>query len=401
MILINAQISKLFTLHLKTLRYFGPYPYHRDIYNERLLFNKNCKSEKLKTLVLFVVLVITWIQIYHGRLYFSTAVTLENMVYAGAEVAFVTANFIYFRHSNEICELFNKLITLEVKLLSSEQDLSSHQNLTVTLIRIVQLCAATSAPICIASECIRLWFQPCSPFLPGYFLLPECSKELNIFSNIFALTFRTFACLFLLVILLSTTGAYLFVNMQMMFIQAWSLRSLLAVINSSIKNFIALRRVYWVMNVKDKFKLFATYRELEIVLILYNNVHQDVIAPLAVTFSSYAMVISLYALVQQQVSLNALQIMILVCITIDGFLVIALCFGNMGQLYANSLDVLTLFQTKFLSAQTNNMGFMKRSLRSLRPLSVKLGYVSIVDKLTAINVLNVCVTALVNLLLLK
>ncbi len=279
----------------------------------------------------------------------------------------------------------------------------------VKIIKLLQLIATVSAPLCITCECIRIFFFPCTPFFPGYFLLSECSdnfKNIDISTHLQfisdgtpSIIFRVFTCGFLFVILISPTGTFCFVCIQIIFIQVCCLRKQLTYFRKSIEKQV---RPHLRNYVKHRF-CFIKYRELQILVQLFNNIHQNVSIVVIVNFSAYVFVLSMYALVNNGSELSYFQLIILVCIGIDGFVMITVCIGTIGSLYKESVDTKELIYRKLMLAQApkyNKMWILRYS-RSLRPLMIKVGSVIFIDRLTTISLVHLCITTLVNMLLLK
>lgn len=117
MLSADKHIFQLIDLHLKSLRWFGSYPFYLDKHSKHLVYGHGGGKEKFKTHILLILTALTWIQIHTGKKTkdFSLAVVLENMVYVGAESVFIVVNYVYFKRHGMITELFNMLVYLESK----------------------------------------------------------------------------------------------------------------------------------------------------------------------------------------------------------------------------------------------------------------------------------------------
>ncbi len=125
--LFSENLIYLFELHIKILRILGTHPYNLDPHSKYLYFSKKHRKVSIKNWVMFIIAIITWAQIWHGKGgRFSKGVILENSVYAAAETVFPIVTYIYLRRHNEVTELFNMLVVLERK--NQMDDCKSHSN---------------------------------------------------------------------------------------------------------------------------------------------------------------------------------------------------------------------------------------------------------------------------------
>lgn len=405
MSLIQGKTLTLLKLHLKSLHIFGALPYYIEPLSGHLKYTNHFWKEKLKNVLLFLFFVLVSIQIYQGRNKFSTAVTLETMVYAGACVTFVASNFIVVTKADSICQLFNILQNAQNNL----NDSSTNSKLTnARPVHLFQLCACLTAPVSIFSHCLRMWWLPCNPIFPGYFLLSQCSNVFHfntyILDNQVSLAFRTATCILKFVMLIATTGSYCLIAMQLLCVQIFCLRGFLkqikGVINVRMFNTVDQRNFRQV----DLGQVYRMHRQIQILVQFYNDINQSVITPVLMTYSVYAVVLSMYALIKRDADESSLQIVILLLVAVDGIIVLLLCFGTMGKLFLDSVAVKTFLATKLVPLQkTRTVSFRltKAYCKSMKPLAVHIGSVNFVDELTTLNVLNFLFNTLATLLLLK
>lgn len=274
-------------------------------------------------------------------------------------------------------------------------------NSDVKMIKIIQLFSIFTPAITITSLHIRTFMNPCTPFLPGYFILPECSQipaedsalQLQVWITWVAV--RALMCAFLYYILIDTIGFYCIVCLQFLLIQVHCIRSHLNRFINSIEIQLQPNRNISQIDL-------TVYRELQILTIYYNKIQQDAVIICVVNHAVFVLVLCSYALISEREGLTYLQTILLVCVAMDGFLLITVSFRDMAKLYAESVEVKQLIDSRLVVAQINkcNRKMTRMYSRSFRLLMIKVGTVFFFDRMTTFNILNFCINALVNMLLL-
>lgn len=247
---------------------------------------------------------------------------------------------------------------------------------------------------------LRTFINPCTPFLPGYFILPECSLspenpklELQIWLGWIAV--RALMCTFLYYFLIDVIGFYCIVAFQFLLIQVQCLRSHLNRFRNAIE--------FQLQPGRDPSQIDLTvYRELQILTTYYNKIQEDAVIICVVNYTVFSLVLCLYALISEGEGLTYLQTTLLVCVVIDGFLLITVCFRVMAKLYTESVGLKRLIDSQLVVAQRDsyNRRMMRMYSRSFRFLMIRVGAVFFFDRFTTFNLLNFCINALVNMLLL-
>lgn len=270
----------------------------------------------------------------------------------------------------------------------------------VKMIKIIQFSASVTPAITMTSLVVRTFLNPCTPFLPGYFILPECSlppdsSKLEYPMNIYWLVVRALMCLFLYYFLLDVIGFYCIIGFQFILIQVHCIRSLLRKFRKSIE-------IQLLPNHDPSQVNLAHYRELQILTICYNKIQEDSVLVCVVNYTLFALVFSMYALISERESLTYLQTILLGCVSIDCLLLITVCFRVMAKLYTESVEVKKLIDCQLVVAQRDsyNRRVIKMYSRSCRLLMIRVGGIFFFDRFTTFNLLDFCVNALVNMLLL-
>lgn len=112
--LFRENLIYLFEQNIKILHIIGSYPYKLDPHFKCLSFSKSHRKESIKSSILVIIAITTWIQIWHGAGgRFPNGVILENLIYVSAETVFAITIYIYLRRQCRVTELFNMLIVIE------------------------------------------------------------------------------------------------------------------------------------------------------------------------------------------------------------------------------------------------------------------------------------------------
>lgn len=247
---------------------------------------------------------------------------------------------------------------------------------------------------------VRTFMNPCTPFLPGYFILPQCTKvasegsTLELPISITWIAVRVLMCVLLYLSLIDAVGFYCIVSFQYLLVQIHCLRSYL----KKFRNAIEMQLQFG----QDPSKIDLTvYRELQILTSYYNKIQQDAVMICVMNYAMFGLVLCLYALISERAGLTFLQIIILVCIAFDGILLITVSFRGMAKLYTESVELKQLIDSQLVIAQTRiyNKRIMRMYSRSFRVLMIRVGSVVFFDRFTTFNILNFCIIALVNMLL--
>lgn len=263
-------------------------------------------------------------------------------------------------------------------------------------IKILQLCSIFTPPLTVTLLLVRTFMNPCTPFLPGYFILPECSHVPTKDSTWQPtwIVVRALMCIFLYYIVIDVIGFYCIVAFQYLLVQVHCLRSHLKKFRNAIE--LQLQRS------GDPSQINLTiYRELQILTTCYNRIHGDAVIICIVIFAIFALILCLYALICERASLTYLQTILLVCVTIDCILLFTISFRGMAKLYTGSVEVKRLIDSQLVMAQRryHKRRMMRMYSRSLRLLMIKVGTIFFFDRLTTFNILNFCINALANMLL--
>ncbi len=273
-------------------------------------------------------------------------------------------------------------------------------NSNVNSFKILQLCAIFTPAITLISLVVRTFLNPCTPFLPGYFILPECSQVATEDTTqqpstwITWTVLRALMCVFVYFSLIDAVCFYCIVAFQYLLVQVHCLRSHLKKFRDAIEVQLQPRRGPSQLDL-------TVYRELQILTTLYNRIHSDSVMVCAVNYAIFALVLCLYALISERAGLTYLQTIILVCISFDGGLLITVSFRGMAKLYSESVELKRLIDSQLVMAQRSkyNRRMVKMYSRSLKLLMIRVGTAFFFDRITTFIILNFCITALVNMLL--
>lgn len=393
MIATDNRVGLLLGLHLFSMRCYGFDIVRLDRQSMSLRPSKSTLSSKVNVVVLTFVMGIIWGQIYASP---YSAATLENMVYAVSGTGFIFCSWEYIKKNEDICLLWNQFVNLESKIMNRASIVNAQHSRILNLVYLIQMSACNSAPSSIGTHCLYLWFRPCSMFLPGYFLLPECSNHFKHFGfNETAV--RTAICLTLLYALFATTACYILACLQLMIIQVLCLRFHLKEFHVWIQ--LQISRNQQALQASK----IQKYQQLQILVTSFNNVHKFVTTPIIVLLTLIDVVLSLYTLMEYINELSFVKIVILVYVILVGFFLAVLSVGTMGNLYSDSEKVLKSIRHKLTTrlGNTNDFKYLKRYLCNLRPFKVRVWDIRVVDQFARIEIVDCVANQLASLLLLN
>lgn len=149
--------------------------------------------------------------------------------------------------------------------------------------------------------------------------------------------------------------------------------------------------------------LLQLYRQLQLLVCYYNKIQKDAVIVVLLVFAGYALVLSLFAIIQNGFSLTLLQAILFGSTAVDCLLGIVVMCGSFARLHTESTDTVKYLQTEFLyrftGAQRLGSKQIKRLLISLTQLQVNFGSVNYIDRMTPMTIFDFCMVQLTNLLL--
>ncbi len=113
--LLSKNILKNIFLHLKSLKFFGPFPLSLDKHTWVLSCNKKngILKNNLANGFIFCLSIIIWIQLWQNRKFVPKVVTYEGMIPASSSLVFAICGYFYVKRSDAVAELFNLIVKFE------------------------------------------------------------------------------------------------------------------------------------------------------------------------------------------------------------------------------------------------------------------------------------------------
>ncbi len=121
--LLSKNILKNIFLHLKSLKFFGPFPFSLDKHTRVLSCNKknNTLKYNLASGFIFCLSMLTWIQRWLNRKYVPKVSPYEGMIPSSSNIAFAICGHFYFKRRDAVTELFNLMVGFERKQLQDSK----------------------------------------------------------------------------------------------------------------------------------------------------------------------------------------------------------------------------------------------------------------------------------------
>lgn len=235
-----------------------------------------------------------------------------------------------------------------------------------------------------------LLVKPCFPGNFGYFLIPECTRDLASLSTverIIAFLIKVIIITFSTVLLKFTSTALVYEVMIFAIPQIFCLVSYLKQFNELLLTKHA-----------NVFNLNQMYHEIHILTIEYNNIHQNSLTIGLTIFISCTFIIPLYIVIAFG---NRIPLIYLIfcsgCVFETGLYIVD-CDGNMkSEVYRESKVVKE--KSKSLKwVRTNKL--CRRVVESWKVVKINIGAINFYDEQTALQMLNFNLTVVMNLLLL-
>ncbi len=266
-----------------------------------------------------------------------------------------------------------------------------------------QFCSTFSPHVMTACQVARCFIQQCVPYAPGFELLENCAEFKNsekyfqfYLHGPFALVYWVTVNFIYFVTFVRLGEGFFFVVVQLYCVQSccmrYYIRNLLANIASNSNS--------------PSQSMVKVYKQLQLILCYYNQVHQDVFVIVILNLVGVCLVIGSFALISSWNVITNMQFFALTASVSQAVFGLMVCFGNFAEIHEDSLIFIGALRTPRNSASsyldTKSQLRQKRKVaKSLYPLKVKIGSVNYVDRLTTITFIDFCFGIVVNMLLLK
>ncbi len=271
----------------------------------------------------------------------------------------------------------------------------------ILAIKAFQVISILGTPITITSLAMRYFTQKCLPYAPGFELLQQCANIIErersfLLSGPIAIVYWFFVCLLFHYSFLKLSGGFFFFVIQCYMVESCCLRYYLRNIWTNLLN---------PSSNKNTLLIIQIYKQLQILVGYFNNIHQDIFAINLLNLVGLCMVIGLYAIITSWSVLTNLQFFVLSMAALRSLVGFLLCYGNFGGLLQDSVQFIALLKKpenldKGEMRTKNNIRLKNKLAQSLQPLKIKIGSVNYVEKLTPIMFIDFCFGVLVNMLLL-
>lgn len=275
----------------------------------------------------------------------------------------------------------------------------------IAAIKLLQISCIASPPVIFTGLVGRFWLQPCNPYVPLFDFLDKCSQYANKYyisnmlnsSGKFSMIYWTGYCLLLYYLVMKPSLGCLFALGQTYFVQSCCIQYYLKTIFENVN-----RR----SSFSDRQRLVKLYKQIQLLVCYYNEIHQDIFTNAVLWFVGLCIVIGLYAIITSFSIIAPLQLLVLGSASSQAVIGFVLCFGNFGAIYDESQNILAGFRTRailsqFSSTQLTEYRFENKVAKSIQPVKIKLGSVNFVDGMMPITFIDFCFGMLVNMLLIK
>lgn len=255
------------------------------------------------------------------------------------------------------------------------------------LMKIIMLLAMLTPPVLLCFATLIFLIKPCFPASFGYLVLHPC-VDTNASWSIFPdLILRNVLLYFMIRMGLHVSlpltlecGAYSSLH-------CWCL--------------INYNYLFWEKISTGRLNIFGAvkmYKEIQLLLANYNLIHGSLLSVVATIYIGSNLIVCTYGLVALYSEMSLPEYFFFVISDYNCFLVILFCDGEFKSA-VNSVSTSILGK---LMANTELMRkpIMRRYLRSWPRAKITLGGTNFYDKETALNLVQFCITQVVNLLLL-
>lgn len=157
-----------------------------------------------------------------------------------------------------------------------------------------------------------------------------------------------------------------------------------------------------VINNKDKPIAVKMFKEIQILTLVYNGIHQGSLTFAGTSLCVYVFILSVYAIISLSQYLIFPQFLFFGALAFDAVFIIVIVDGAFkAGVYRVSKKVLDSVQNAVTSTQVRNLGLKlsRKYVRSWRVSKVFMGDVNFYDEKTALILLHFNISQVVNLLL--
>jgi len=393
--LLHENLLFGFKFHLKLQKCVGTTP----INFRQQIFETTSKRKTtwqwIKLSISFFFTGILWIQILENKSKEKLVTTLESMLYSSAISTFITFKLMYLKRSVNVKDLLNFILEFERRLITFDKDGKQYHHLGKfgkVLIQFVQFCGFMGTPLLVICYALQRWMIPCSSALFAFDFIPECTNGVLSKWGTWSLIQLTFQITFSLWLITDLLCGFVLQVVEMMYLHACCFKQYIKCLRSCI------------VPSKFQFSQLLRFRQLQVLLKLYNWIQQDVMIVVLIFMVQFVFVVSLYALIHLQSGQDGIsvpQLLFFSCTLLDTFLAIVVCFGTFAGVHKEAKKTLAFMRETLLPniKEKHREKLADKYVRSFRVLKVNIGKVNFVEKFTPIVMLKICFEQIVNLLL--
>ncbi|CAL8129234.1 unnamed protein product [Orchesella dallaii] len=403
--LIHENLIHGLKVHLKLHKYFGTWPV--DLITRKgkdvavLSPTNQLTWQWVKLFVASIFLVVLWVQIFSNRQGENLITTLESLLYSCAFQSTIINKVTYLKRRHFSVELLNLILEYErnLKKFGDNKQYFRLERSSKALVCFIQFCATVATPVLAVTYALIRWSNPCNSAMFLFKFLAECLPETGASTwRISSLTQLALQILFSTWLVFDMVGGHVFQVVELYYLKSCCFNQYIKSIRMSL------------VQADFKMSYFLQFKQLQILLRLYNLIQQDVMK-VVVCVTIFSFTVSLYALIylglgEQGISIP--QLMFLSCALLDTFLAIVACFGTFARVHSESSLTISFMKKNLLPRLMQNHNLRQRKhlivliskyVNSFRVLKVYIGDINYVEKFTPVVMLRFCLDQVVALLL--
>ncbi|CAL8143302.1 unnamed protein product [Orchesella dallaii] len=324
---------------------------------------------------------------------------LQAMFFISCHLSFIYIGWTHLKKQREMVNLHNAMINFEHQELSVESIYQEDREGERVCKFILQNTAMNVFAV-MFGRVVATYHYTCMPDLAGYFLLEECQLR-----NDTAIEIRPSEApetSLEAVLTPSLKLGIVFINWVQLslFYIGFNLDIICFTYIPSFffnKTLRFLSRMIGIRH-KNKVKKVQLLRQIQLLLISYNDIHKRFGVVCIVGQSVVLLTICSYALIRLGDNLMPIHFIFFLAAAIQAFVTIMFVFGEMGKVYQTSEMVLEQGK-KVVELQKDP--WFRRVLRSWPKQKIRMGEVNYLDSLTPFNMANFSISLTVNMLLME
>ncbi|CAL8120934.1 unnamed protein product [Orchesella dallaii] len=302
------------------------------------------------TLYTFFVLAL-WANLFRFGTKESLEIAVESYLNAVAHLVFYLAKWRILQRVDDFIEIFNLLLKFEEQnLIRSHRSKISNPN-EAKLMKFALYCGLSFAPFMSFLYAFLRWINPCNSGMFAYAIIPACntgSSDASQEWTWFSTSLHLMACFISYEFYLDGGGSV-------------------------------------------------------VIAMLAFGLVQDGLVGANLFLVMSGLIVAAYTLISIGLQMTILQIAFFATCGQDGMVVTLYYTTVMGQMFASSKQVGECVRSKALSMKmrASEQAWMRRYVKSFRPIKCYLGHVNYIDELTPLNLLEFCINQTVSLLMIR